>query len=161
MRLERADREAKALAEKEKRNKPKATIIQTIEKGFWGHLKAGDLAGFVAKRAQTPKVSKQIQMPTESDNFPGTSKNSIKPKNVPSQGTMTPGGQLSRKTTLKFDLEEDKVKKVDSTDSLRKKLRKKMHAKISTIKRNQAQMKSSFQDVFAFEKLASSDPNDR
>jgi hypothetical protein len=78
---------------------------------------------------------------------------------------MTPGGQLSRKSTLMFDLDTDKGegdgKKIDSTDKLRRKLRNKMHNKINTIKRSQEQMKSSFQEVFAFDKLASSDPNDQ
>jgi hypothetical protein len=47
--IDREHREAKAKAEMEKRNKPKATIVETIEKGFWGHLKEGDLKGFVQK----------------------------------------------------------------------------------------------------------------
>jgi hypothetical protein len=57
---------------------------------------------------------------------------------------MTPGGQLSRKSFVMIDFEGEDEEKLDSTDKLRRKLRKKMNSKIHAIKRSQEQMKSSF-----------------
>ena len=73
---------------------------------------------------------------------------------------MTPGGQFSRQSTLKTDFDQDEATdEMTATDKIKKKLRNKMHKKISAIKKNQEQMKSSLNEVYAFEKLATSDPN--